>query len=313
MRGAAAGGGGSPRRAVSAAREEAGKGRDGKGREEAREGAGRAALPSQGEPCSPGGEREREALEAPRGLFPDLPSGFAQPRRAAGSASAGRRRHPAPPAARGAERGLRRRLSLARRGSGTLRWAGGSGGRTAAVAADAGLAAKGRGGGTMAASSNSSLSGSSVSSGKFLRRAPHFSPPLHFSRQLPVCRAPRRPARPQRPRPRQHPPPWSPSPPRAIHPGGGGDAPARCRGGGSRDGGRRGGAPLASPPCLCVGRGRGETRSRLPRRVGEWRGHPSRTGKGRARGALWWMSGRYRELPLRVLGGRGCSETTSPA
>lgn len=68
------------------------RGRDGKGREEEREGAGRAALPSppQGKPGFPGGERRREL----RGPFPDPPNGFAQIRGATGSSAVSEPRSP---------------------------------------------------------------------------------------------------------------------------------------------------------------------------------------------------------------------------
>lgn len=132
----------------------------------------------------------------------------------------------------------------------------------------------------MAASSNSSLSGSSVSSGKFLRRAPHFFPPSILAgsylsaERLAVPPAPRSPA-----------PPAAAAvdpQPRAGSPPGGGGAPARGRqplrrrwggepGPGSRD---------RAPPRLCAGRGRGEPRDRLPGRgssipPGEGRGAPA--------------------------------------
>lgn len=105
----------------------------------------------------------------------------------------------------------------------------------------------------MAASSNSSLSGSSVSSGKFLRRTPHFSPPSilagsYLSAELlavPLAPAPRQ----AFPQPRAGAPPGRrcPYPGSAVP-----QAPPKGEAGTEEV--RRGQVRLpAALPCLCVG------------------------------------------------------------
>lgn len=97
----------------------------------------------------------------------------------------------------------------------------------------------------MAASSNSSLSGSSVSSGKFLQRAPHFCPPSILAGSYLSAERLAVPLAPTAPQAR-------PEPRRALPRGG--DAPARGRLSLRRHRreksgrGRRGGARFASPP-----------------------------------------------------------------
>lgn len=122
-----------PRRAVSAARQEAGKGREGKGGGEGRRGQGGSpVLRRKVSPASPA-ERGTGSAAAPSPTRrAALPSPAARPAALRCRSSAPRRRRRKPSAGCGG--------GWALRGSGTWPWAGSS--RTAA-GADAGLAAKG--------------------------------------------------------------------------------------------------------------------------------------------------------------------------
>lgn len=138
----------------------------------------------------------------------------------------------------------------------------------------------------MAASSNSSLSGSSVSSGKFLRRAPHFSlPSILAGSYLSAERL----AVPLAPSPRRALPRGGDALPGVSQPSGGTER-------ASRDGGSAAGP--GSPPRrptvpLCGVRERGAPRP----------GAASLLAREGARPA------RYRELPPRGWGGGGRSKT----
>lgn len=134
----------------------------------------------------------------------------------------------------------------------------------------------------MAASSNSSLSGSSVSSGKFLRRAPHFSPPSILAGSYLSAE---RLAVPLVPAPRQAlPQPRAGAPPGRRCPCPGSAVPQAAPKGGSRDWGSAAGP--GSPPRrlavpLCGVRERGAPRPAPS--PGEQ--HPCWLGKGRGTGS----------------------------